>query len=275
MSKGGQQTTEVTNALDPATQAFIDQFRQQAGGTLGTGALGQGLEAFNALPGQNAGLASAFGAGQGLLDFLPQAGAGLDISEFFDPFQADVISGVQSDFDRQRGLADVQARGAATAAGAFGGSREAILRSEAARNIGDRESQVLANVRSQGFRDATGSAFRNRGFGANLGLQGLSQVFQSGQLGKILEQARAAGITNIPGLLAGLFQTGFTPGSTTATQTVDMPSNTLGNILGAGATIGGLLFPPAGAAAAATQFALPGLTGGPSGGLSPNFGFGG
>lgn len=280
--KSGQQTTEVTNALDPQTQAFIEAFRRQAQGGLGTGAIGDAQNAFNSLINPNAAQSGALRAGQGLLGFLPQAGQGLDISQFFNPFQDEVIGGLQSDFDRQRGLVDRSARDAATAAGAFGGSREAILRSEGARNVGDIEARTLADVRRGGFSEATRNALGFRGQNVGLGLAGLGQLNQSAQLSKFLEQARAAGISNIPGLLSQLFSTGFTPGSTTATQTTEMPSDLFGNLLGTGATIGGLLLAGPAGAAVGSQFGNA-FTSGGSQALDPSviptsfggFGFGG
>jgi hypothetical protein len=130
-----------------------------------------------------------FQQGQGILQ---RAGQG-DVSAFMNPFENDVVHGVQSDFDRQRADAGAQANDLATKAGAFGGSRSAVLQSLGNRDINQNESQTLAGLRYGGFRDANqyaqqaGGALANLGMGSNAQsnaqLQQFLQAQQSGEQG--------------------------------------------------------------------------------------------
>jgi hypothetical protein len=84
--------------------------------------------------------------------------------------------------DYQKGLGGLNAR--ATAAGAFGGSRQAIERAEAGRNLGT----TLANIQATGTQNAFDKAQQAQQFGTTLGLQGYGQGIQAastlGQLGQ-------------------------------------------------------------------------------------------
>jgi hypothetical protein len=115
-----------------------------------------------------------------------QLGAGFDpstISTFMDPFQQNVVGGVQSAFDRLRGQASIGAGQEATAAGAFGGSRQAILEAERLRNLDQQEAQQIAGVQSQGFGQALQAALGQHQMGQQAAQFGLSNVLQGLNLG--------------------------------------------------------------------------------------------
>jgi hypothetical protein len=95
------------------------------------------------------------------------------IERFMDPYQSDVIAGIQRDFDRQRGLTMRGAADAATAAGAYGGNRSAILQAIGMRDVGQQESDVLAQYRSGGYTDALNRLLTERSSLANMGLAGM------------------------------------------------------------------------------------------------------
>lgn len=76
------------------------------------------------------------------------------LSKFMNPFQDQVINGVQNDFDRQRAQNGMQVNDLATKAGAFGGSRAAVLQALGNRDIGNNESTTLGNLRSAGYDQA-------------------------------------------------------------------------------------------------------------------------
>jgi hypothetical protein len=76
------------------------------------------------------------------------------ISKFQNPYQQEVIGGIQGDFDRQRGTVTRMADDAATRARAFGGSRHAILASRGLSDIAREEGQALGQFRYSGFNDA-------------------------------------------------------------------------------------------------------------------------
>jgi len=193
---GGEQTQTVT--VDPATQAFVEgQLRPAATEAAGV-ATGQAQPFFGAAdPAQLAAqqqlqglsqeqLQQFFGAAGGAAQNLGLAATpGLGgIEQFFDPFQQQVISGVQSDFDRQRQLASTSAAQQATQAGAFGGSRGAVLESLGQADVGRRESQALAQIRSGGFQNAAQQLAQQRQLQAQLGFGGLGALGQGIGLGQ-------------------------------------------------------------------------------------------
>lgn len=76
------------------------------------------------------------------------------VGMFMSPFQTEVIDRAMADVAR---AGDIQRRGIgarAADAGAFGGSRQAIAESELGRNVLDRQANIAAQLRNQGFGQA-------------------------------------------------------------------------------------------------------------------------
>ena len=76
------------------------------------------------------------------------------IGMFMSPFQTEVIDRAMADVAR---AGDIQRQGIgakAAGAGAFGGSRQAIAESELGRNVLDRQANIAAQLRNQGFGQA-------------------------------------------------------------------------------------------------------------------------
>ncbi len=115
---------------------------------------------------------------------------------------------LQQNFDRQRGLAGVSANQQATAAGAFGGDRHAILQAELQGGVNRDETNALASL-------------------------GMSEA--DALWGRIMQQLGMMGdASRLGGMKTSSHQSG----------------NLLGDLLGAGLTIGGMAIGgPAGAAA--------------------------
>lgn len=63
-----------------------------------------------------------------------------------NPAYAGVRSNLQSDFDRQRQMATMQGNDLATKAGAFGGSRSAVLNSQLQDSVNRNETSALSNL---------------------------------------------------------------------------------------------------------------------------------
>ena len=80
------------------------------------------------------------------------------ISQFFNPYESQVVGGALSDIERARQMQANQLGAQAQAAGAFGGSRQAIMESELGRNALERAAQTAANLRSSGFGQALGAS---------------------------------------------------------------------------------------------------------------------
>lgn len=97
------------------------------------------------------------------------------VSNFMSPYMQNVV-----DVQKQQAIRDYQSQlpqmqAAATNAGAFGGSRHAILEAEGQRNL----NQNLADIQARGQQSAYEQAMQSMQFGQNLGLQG----FQTGLQG--------------------------------------------------------------------------------------------
>lgn len=267
MGKGGKKTTqtqEQTSSIDPRSRQFIEGFLRPMGKSAARTALGH-PGSFFAGPSQAQQDAlqrfSQDFSGAGQFGFTPGSFDPSRAQDFFDPFQEQVIGGVQQDFDRQREQAMTRAAQEATQAGAFGGSRSGVLQAEQLRNIGDREAQTLANLRSQGFDRATGRAFdefglqQNLGFGAaqarqqgalqgaGLNLQAAGQQFGAGSELQRLAQQRAMEPLFRQRQALQLAQQGFggpTGGTTNQRQVTKEPGSGLfGNILGIGQVLAG------------------------------------
>jgi hypothetical protein len=144
-------------------------------------------------PGQFApatGLAAASGLGS--LGIAGQAaGTGADyyslatspeaMGAFMSPYMQNAVD--RQKFEATRDYAkQLQAQKAqAVGAGAFGGSRQAIVESEAQRNL----NQQLQNIQAAGTQQAFQQAQQAQQFGAGLGLQGLQASLQGlGQAGQ-------------------------------------------------------------------------------------------
>jgi|TARA_R100000149_G_C5879287_1_gene143750 hypothetical protein len=82
------------------------------------------------------------------------------IQEFMDPYMEDVVRQAEKDIRRQEDISRKGLKDRAVAAGAFGGSRAQIAESELARNTADQMARTGAQLRSQGFQQASDRAQR-------------------------------------------------------------------------------------------------------------------
>jgi hypothetical protein len=113
--------------------------------------------------GSNDNLAGASGAASGLAGYMPQNVSTAQnvsqdqINHYLNPFIQSVVDTTGADIGRQTAQQIAQNQGAATAAGAFGGSRHGVvdaLTNEAAQRT---LASTAANLRSQGFSTAVGA----------------------------------------------------------------------------------------------------------------------
>ena len=172
--------------------------------------LGQQMGAMNYAP-------TTFSADQ----FTPAAA-----QQYMNPYLQASLDPQIAEARRQAEIQRVQQAGRMTQAGSFGGSRQAIMESEGARNLG----QNLSNITGQGYNQAyqqaaaqfqadqqrkaaaQGASEQSRQFGAGYGMQGLQ-----GALGAAQQQAGLAGMGQQYGLgnlqaqlAAGQMQRGIT-----------------------------------------------------------------
>ena len=139
-----------------------------------------------------------FGAGQA---YANQATDPSAMQNYMSPYMQNVVD-VQSQEARRN--ADIQRQATqsqATQQGAFGGSRSAIVQSEADRNL----ATQLGRIQAEGSQKAYQDAQQAQQFGANLGLQGLQAGYQGLDVGMKGAQTGLQGIqTGLQGTAQGM-----------------------------------------------------------------------
>ncbi len=123
-----------------------------------------------------------------------------DIARYQDPYTEQVLEPALADIQRRQEMEQQRAQDRAIRAGAFGGSRSALIESEATRPFAEEAAQTIAGLRSAGFGQALGMAERDAARRqqaainqANLELRAREQ--QAGLLGGELgEQYRTLGL---------------------------------------------------------------------------------
>ena len=150
------------------------------------GQFGQGSQFANAAGLGSLGTASqAAGAGNNYYQMATDPNA---VNAFMNPYMQNALNPQLDEIRRQYDISGQQQKGAATGAGAFGGSREALMEAENTRNMGTTMNQAIGNAYNNAFQQAQNA----QQFGANLGLQGqqtaLQGYGQAGQAGALLGQ---------------------------------------------------------------------------------------
>lgn len=79
---------------------------------------------------------------------------GADLNQYMNPYTGQVIDRTLQTMGRQNDILQNQANAKASAAGAFGGSRQAIMNSENNRNFMDAAANTTANLSNQNFAQA-------------------------------------------------------------------------------------------------------------------------
>ena len=218
-------TTTSQQELDPATQArYADIYSRAKGvaqqpfipytGPMVAGFSPDQLRQFQATRGL---FESGMGfdptkALQGMAKFRrPEAGQaasllGQDISAYQSPYQQQVIDLAMGDIQRQADIARGSAQDRAIRAGAFGGSRSAIIESESQRPYAEAMQRTAVEGRQRGFEQAQRAAEADvarqqqmQMFAPQLELQARQQ--QAGLLGG-LQTSQLQGL----GLLGGIGQ---------------------------------------------------------------------
>lgn len=238
MSKSRTQRTTQRTALDPLTNRFLERFR-------GLGLANATGSPENELLRQAGGISGDLAGSLGVAQERGLTG----IEGFLDPFLQDVVGASQADFARQREGAISRAADVATGAGAFGGSRSAVLEALGVGDVNQQEAGTLARLRSAGFSDAANRLFGERQLAAQLGLSGLSGLTG---IGSFLEQARQQRLAGLGGAI-GPFQ-----GTIENTERLrNSPFAGIGGglLTGLGAGLGGFPLALAGGAGLLSSFA--------------------
>jgi hypothetical protein len=187
---------QTAAGLDPLTQAAMQTgagigayqpYLNTAQGTVGTG--------LGTLQGMSQGVPQQFQAGSGTVagaiqnlqqaglapsqQYFTQAGAALgqaggqyaggpgytaagfdpsSTSSYMNPYEEAAVQQALSDIRRQGDIAQNQLSAQAVGAGAFGGSRQGLQRSELARNILEQQGRTAAGMRQTGYQNAMAQA---------------------------------------------------------------------------------------------------------------------
>jgi hypothetical protein len=91
------------------------------------------------------------------------------ISAYMSPYMQNVLQGQMSEAVRQSEMQKMGNQAQAVQAGAYGGSRQALVESERQRNLGTQ----LGGIQAQGLQNAFQNAQQAQQYGAGLNLQGL------------------------------------------------------------------------------------------------------
>jgi hypothetical protein len=129
-----------------------------------------------------------------------------DIGAYQSPYQQQVIDQSMADIQIQADVARGQSQSRAIGAGAFGGSRSALLESESQRPYIEQQARTAAGLRQSGFENAQQAAQSDLARQQQLGVFGAGQEQQ-----RALEQAKygqQAGLTGYQGDLQRLMQQG-------------------------------------------------------------------
>jgi hypothetical protein len=167
-----------------------------------------------------------------------------DIARFYNPYQEQVVQGALGDIERTRQIQEQANMANATAARAFGGSRQGVvsgLTNEAALR---QAATTGANLRATGFNTAADLGFRAR----TTDTSGLKTAMELGTARTALEQARLDALRNLGterlGITGGALGLGIPNLGGSTSQ--PLYSNTAGSALSGGLTgayIGSLLQP--------------------------------
>ena len=214
-----------------------------------------------------------------------------DIARYQNPFTEQVLEPALADIQRRQDMAQQRAQDRAIRAGAFGGSRSALIESEATRPFAEEAAQTIAGLRSRGFGQALNMAEADAARRqqaalnqANLELRARQQ--QAGLLGGQLgEQYRTLGLlSGIGGQQQALEQARLEAQRAEFDRELNFPARQLGLLQAASGQIspavigqrqqketglGDIL--AAGAGLAAAYFSG-GMLGGGGGGVTPGAG---
>lgn len=206
MSKGGSQTTTSQQTLDPEIKAaYMDNLSAAQSAAAGLGE--RQFAGFNPMydQGEQMALGAAAGPGSQALNSAMMATQNLSgfrpdqiafnqqtVDSYFNPFQQQVVDQTMADIERQRQMASQTLGQQASAARAFGGSRQGVAEGVMAGEFGRTAAQTAANLRSQGYQQALGLAQQQQQLNQAAGLQGAQFGLGAAQQLAGMGQARTA-----------------------------------------------------------------------------------
>jgi hypothetical protein len=130
--------------------------------------------------------------------------AGTDLSQYYNPYESQVVQSTLSDLDRARQISMGQAGAQASAAGAFGGSRQALMEAETNRAFAEQAARSAGQLRQAGFTQAQGMAQQDIAGRMQASLANQQAGLQAGTTSANLAQ-QAALANQAAGMRAGEF----------------------------------------------------------------------
>lgn len=167
-------------ATDPTATGF-----QAAGvGSQGYQAAGPSAQGYSA---------STLGAEPSVSAQNVQAGqlAGRDLGAYTNPFETSVVDAALGDIERSRQMASNQLGAQASAAGAFGGSRQGIAEAETNRAFAEQAAETASGLRQAGFTQAQVMAQADIGTAQQAALANQQAGLQAGTTTAQLQQQGA------------------------------------------------------------------------------------
>ena len=168
------QTQEVTQRLAPFQEKFLEDIFAQASALKGTGMpyAPQQLAGLSAEQQQAIGQATAgVGAYQPYLQAAQQYAAPGGVSQFFNPYENQVVQQTMQDIGRAGQMQQQQLGAQAVGQGAFGGSRAAVAGAELGRATMEQQARSAGQLRQQGYSQAQQAAQNAAQLQAGLGAQ--------------------------------------------------------------------------------------------------------
>jgi hypothetical protein len=131
--------------------------------------------------------------------------------QYMNPYLQAALNPAMDEARRQADISRMADAGRLTQAGAFGGSRQAIMESEGRRNLMDKQNQMLTSGYASAFDKAQqqfnadqARKIQEQQFGSELGLRGLQTGIQGAQTQGLLSEAQnKATLANLQQQLAG------------------------------------------------------------------------
>jgi hypothetical protein len=109
-----------------------------------------------------------------------------DVGGYMSPYAMNAMMPQLNEMQRRSDMAGQQQQAQATQAGAFGGGRDALMRSERERNLGQQQNDLMATGMQNAFNAAQNQY--NTGFQQNLGINQLQNQYGAQQQG--MEQSK-------------------------------------------------------------------------------------
>lgn len=191
--------------MRPAVPAQPNIFQQSAGAYTGAINAANAAAAYNPQVGYSPGSVGA------------QTAAG-GINTYMNPYEQQVIDASMADLERQRLMQTNQIGAQATAANAFGGSRQGVAQALTNEAFANQGGMMAAQLRQQGFQTALGAAQQDAANRMQADIANQNARAQAAQFGQTAGLQAAQLRAAASGQLGGLAQQGFNMGQSLTQQ---------------------------------------------------------